>query len=408
MLSPSDLAAPSPIGVQLRLGGRVVAVGASELVLADAWRQVRVSVPSSLEDGSVSLCSGVWAIARGSWDGQLFTATSLYCLPGQEPRADSEHGRLAWTGRATALRARNEALRVIREYFRGEGFIEVETPTLVPCPGLDPHVHSLGCVQRGEELDWLITSPELHLKRLVVGGMPRVFEVARCFRAEELGALHEPEFTLVEWYRAFAGYERILEDTEQLIARVAEELAGRAQLTLPGTAKTIDVSPPFERLTLREAFRRYASVDDAVRLAVDEPDRFDEVLIGEVEPGLAAEGRPIFLTHFPSTRAALARRCPHDPSVAERFELYVGDVELCNGFGELTDPVEQRQRFQAEIERRRAAAEPVYPLDERFLKALEEGLPPSSGNALGLDRLVALACGGLPIDRVQAFPAQDR
>lgn len=376
-----------------------------ELWVGDAWAEVRLTAPER-----PPLEVGTWVLATGLWDGSVFRASRLQSFPGREPDAASEQARLGWSGRGRGLRARNTALRAIREYFHEQAFVEVETPTLAPCPGLDAHVHSWGSVERGDRRDWLVTSPELHLKRLVVGGMPRVFEVARCFRAEELGPWHEPEFTLLEWYRAFADFTAVLADTEQLVARVALAVGGKHEL-LRQTAsgpRPIDVTPPFERLTLREAFARFARIDDAVALAQRDETRYFEILVNEVEPGLAAENRPVFLTHYPATQAGLARLCPDDRSVAERFELYVGGVELCNGFGELTDPTEQRRRFEAERARRSAAGEPVYPIDEVFLRALEEGLPPTAGNALGFDRLVTLALGYEAVARVRAFAAAER
>jgi lysyl-tRNA synthetase class 2 len=257
-------------------------------------------------------------------------------------------------------------------------------------------------VRRGERTDYLITSPEFHMKRLLTGGLPRIYQCARCFRAEELGGRHEPEFTLVEWYRAFAGWEDIAADTEEIVARVFAELSPTG--AYPGGK----VERPFARITVREAFAQFAQVKDAVELANQDQARFFELLTSEVEPGLASIGRPVFLTHYPLVMAALARPCPSDPSVAERFELFAGDMELSNGFGELTDPELQRGRFLDEIARRRAASEPEYPLDERFLAALAEGMPPSGGNALGLDRLVALAAGAPTIAATLPFCDEER
>ncbi|HSU39100.1 MAG TPA: amino acid--tRNA ligase-related protein, partial [Polyangiaceae bacterium] len=245
---------------------------------------------------------------------------------------------------------------------------------------------------------------ELALKRLLVGGLPRIFELARVLRADEQGPLHEPEFTLLEWYRAFAGFEAVLADTERLVARVARRVRGRAELVLPD-GRRVDARPPFERLSVREAFRRHAGVADAAALAADDESRYFELLVGRVEPALERLTRPVFLLDYPLSQAALARPSPRDPSVAERFELYAGGVELSNGYGELTDPVEQARRFRAERRARRAAGRPTYPTDERFLAALREGMPPSSGNALGVDRLVMLVTGAKSIAEIVAFPA---
>jgi lysyl-tRNA synthetase class 2 len=207
---------------------------------------------------------------------------------------------------------------------------------------------------------------------------------------------------MLEWYRAFSGMLDVLADTEQVVASVVRELRGTRSVQIRGAS--VDVTPPFERVTVREAFKDYAGVADAADLAASDPDRYFDVLVGSVEPGLARLPRAVALTEFPITQAALARPCPHDPTVAERFEVYVGGVELCNGFGELTDPIEQRRRFEREYERRRRTGAPLHPIDEPFLAALAEGLPPSGGNALGFDRLVALALSAEKLQDVIAFP----
>lgn len=414
VLFPRDLALRGAQGFagSVRLAGRVVAVSEGSLVLADAWHHLAVTLPATLPGGTGEAAhEGDWLVVEGEFASDVVVGRTFERFAGRPLGALGEHGRLAFTGRARALVLRETVTRAVREYFAEQGFVEVQTPSLVPCPGLDAHVHSLGSVDRAAGVrDWLITSPELHLKRLVVGGMPRIFELARCFRAEELGSHHESEFTLVEWYRAFGSADAVMADTEQLVARAAEAVSGQRRLRLAasGDPRELSVSPPFERLPVRQAFERYAGVPDAVALAAQDPERYFEILVAEVEPGLAAEARPVFLTEYPLSQASLARVCPHDPTVAERFELYVGGLELCNGFGELTDPAEQRRRFEAEQARRRAAQEPVYPLDERFLAALVEGLPPTAGNALGLDRLVLLAAGVNDLALVQAFPSVDR
>jgi lysyl-tRNA synthetase class 2 len=270
----------------------------------------------------------------------------------------------------------------------------------VRAPGVDPNVEALAAGSA-----FLVTSPELAMKRLLVGGIPRLYQLDRVFRRDESGALHEPEFTLLEWYRAFAGYDEIIADTEQIVLRVARAVAGRAALTAPD-GRRIDVRPPFDRVRVEDAFREHAGVADVAKLARTNEDRYFELLVERVEPALAARDRAVFLCDYPLTQAALARPCPADPRFAERFELYAGGVELSNGYGELTDPVEQRRRFLHEEKRRRRAGRSVYPLDDQFLSALEAGMPPSSGNALGVDRLVALALGCAQIADVVAFPWQ--
>jgi lysyl-tRNA synthetase class 2 len=239
------------------------------------------------------------------------------------------------------------------------------------------------------------------MKRLLVGGLPRLYQLATCFRRDESGPLHELEFTMLEWYRSFCDLPQILDDTEAIITTLAEALGLGAGVDVGG--RTIRLERPFLRLTMEEAFRRYVGEIDVVRLAETDPSRYFELLVTHVEPALAAFDRPVFLTRYPASQAALARRCPDDSRVAERAELYFAGVELCNAYGELSDAAEQRQRFEAELEERRAQGLTQYPLDEAFLRALEEGMPPSAGNALGLDRLLMLLLGQTSIGETLAF-----
>jgi lysyl-tRNA synthetase class 2 len=301
---------------------------------------------------------------------------------------------------AARLHRRGQAQWIAREYFAEQRFLEVETPMRVPAPGVDWHLDATAA-----EGGFLITSPELAMKRLLVGGLPRVYQFARVSRRGEKGCLHEPEFSLLEWYRAFDTVEAVMVDTEQLVARVAGELSGGV-LRGPG-GKQAHATLPFDRISVREAFARYAGVEDMVELAQRDETRFFELLTERVEPALAEYERPVFLYEYPISQASLARPSPEDPNVAERFELYCAGVELCNGFGELTDAAEQRRRFEAEAARRAAEGRIVYPLDERFLDALCEGMPPAGGNALGFDRLLLLVTGANTLADVIAF-ASDR
>jgi elongation factor P--(R)-beta-lysine ligase len=211
---------------------------------------------------------------------------------------------------------------------------------------------------------------------------------------------------MLEWYRAFAGYRAVLQDTEQLVHELCRRVTGSTSLALPNGSR-IDVQLPFARLSVREAFSRFAGVSDAAELAARDEDRYFQLLVDQVEPAIAELGRPVFLYDYPASQAALARLSPTDPSVAERFELYAGEVELCNGYGELTDPREQRARCESDRERRRSLGRPVPAVPERFIAALDQGLPPASGNALGLDRLVMLLAGQERIDQVMPFAGDD-
>jgi lysyl-tRNA synthetase class 2 len=297
------------------------------------------------------------------------------------------------------LLRRRDATRAIRRFFDDAGFTEVETPVVVRSPGLELHLEALEVSGLGEPR-WLQTSPEYHMKRLLAAGMSNIYQLCKTFRRDEQGSLHQPEFTMLEWYRAHAGSEEMMRDTEQLASAVAHELLGTTRI--PGIDGGVDLAPPWQRLTVREAFERHASTPYAALLRDEEA--FFRALIDEVEPQLG-RGRPTLLTRYPAGMAALARVCPDDPSVADRFEAYVDGVELCNGFGELIDAAEQRRRLLADAARRRSLGKPAYPIDERFLAALEHGIPPSGGNALGVDRLIMLVLGIREIAGVVAFSA---
>ncbi len=278
-----------------------------------------------------------------------------------------------------ALKLRSATLQAIRAFFLSRDFIEVETPVRIPAPALESFIDA------EPSGDWYLrTSPELHMKRLLVAGIPRIFQMGPCFRQGERGAFHCPEFTMLEWYRTEADYEAILADTEALIREVTRSVLGTSVIRFDD--REIDVDLPWERIPVAEAFRQHAGWDP---LEEFDGDRFDLDLVNKVEPALPRD-RGVVLIDYPAEVAALARRSPADPRVAERWELYLGGIELANAFSELTDAVEQRRRFEECATERAAAGREVYPLDRPFLAALEKGLPPSGGIALGVDRLVML------------------
>ena len=297
------------------------------------------------------------------------------------------------------LALRHRTLQATRAWFDAEGFIEVETPCMVPSPGLDVHLDAFE-VQGGRSARYLSTSPEYQMKRLLASGMPRIYQLVHAFRRDEDGQHHQPEFTMLEWYRAHAGIDAMLRDTETLCASLAITLHGQPRITRAG--RLIDLTPPWPRLTVDDAFRTYAGL--SVHDVLPDEERFFRILIERIEPNLG-HAQPVFLTHYPASMASLARIVPDDPRYAERFEAYVAGIELCNGFGELTDPDEQRRRLQADQDVRRDLGKDVYPIDERFLAALEQGMPDSSGNALGFDRLLMLLLDQSRIEDVMAFPA---
>jgi lysyl-tRNA synthetase class 2 len=296
------------------------------------------------------------------------------------------------------LRERARVLGAVRRFFDARGFVEVQTPAAVPSPGLDLHLDAFALVSNeGDAPRWLATSPEYQMKRLLADGWERIYQIGPAFRRGELGARHNPEFTILEFYRANAGMEDVMRDTEQLVSAVT---GGKVNLH----GRVVDVEPPLDRIAVCDAFERFAgwSVDATLRAAAEDEDAFHRTLVEKVEPALERIDRGVFLVDYPATQASLARKSPRDPRVAERFELYVAGVEVCNGFGELVDPVEQRARLEHDRRERAARGMPVYPIDERFLEALAR-TPPSGGNALGVDRLVALACGSTDIREVVAF-----
>jgi len=289
------------------------------------------------------------------------------------------------------LQKRARIVQTIRAFFMERDFLEVETPLRIPANA--PEIHILA----EPSDDWFLqTSPELCMKRLLAAGYPRVFQISRCFRRQERGSRHLPEFSMLEWYQSGSDYLDLMETCEELL-RALSPADG-----IKRGGRTIDVSVPFERLRVEEAFARFASKPLA-RAVVD--GSFDTHISLEIESNLGF-GTPTFLYDYPASMAALSRKKPGNPQVAERFELYVAGLELANAFSELTDPVEQRRRFIEEEQARRAARLAPYPLPERFLEALET-LPDCAGIALGIERLVMLLLGAEDIRDVVAFTPED-
>ena len=294
------------------------------------------------------------------------------------------------SGLRAALDVRAAVIRELRRSFEARGSLEVETPLRVAAPGTDVHLDPEPSGDR-----YLITSPELHMKRLCAAGYGRIHQICHCFRRDEAGHLHNPEFTMLEWYRGHATYLELADELEAMLPEVARRVTGSTRLE----GRDVDLAAPWERVTVRDAFARHAGWTPG---AEPDPDRFFRDLVERVEPRLG-RGRPTVLYEYPASQAALARRKPDDPTVAERFELYVDGVELVNAFQELTDPVEQRARFERDNLERLRAGKPVLPIDERLLDALG-AMPPTAGASLGVDRLVMLLAGAGSIGDVIAFP----
>ncbi|HEX9716233.1 MAG TPA: EF-P lysine aminoacylase EpmA [Desulfurivibrionaceae bacterium] len=289
------------------------------------------------------------------------------------------------------LRLRAVLIQALRTFFIDRGYLEVETPLRIPAPA--PEAHIVPLTSGG----WFLqTSPELCMKRLLAAGIPKIFQICKCFRKGERGDRHLPEFTMLEWYAAGSDYRDLMADCEALLRHLAVAMGKGGVLEWQG--RRIDLEPEWERITVAEAFRRYAPCTVEEALAQD---RFDEMLVEYVEPHLGM-ATPTFLCDYPAALGALARLSPTDPTVAERFELYVAGLELANGFSELVDPVEQRARFLAEQEAIRLQGRASGPMPEVFLDSLES-MPPAAGIALGVDRLVMLFAGADDIDQVVAF-----
>ncbi|SDF64676.1 EF-P lysine aminoacylase EpmA [Bosea robiniae] len=332
--------------------------------------------------------------------------------------------------RRPALLARGRIKAALRRWFENRDFTEVEAAILQVSPGNETHLHGFGTTLIDNAAEphpyYLHTSPEFAAKKLLAAGETRIFDFARVFRNRERTALHHPEFTMLEWYRAGEGYEALMQDCAALLAEAARA-AGATMLRWRGVEADPFAEP--ERLTLQEAFRRHAGIDllrtvtadqeldrgglaaDAIeagiRVAEDDSwsDIFSRILSERIEPHLG-RGRATILCEYPISEAALARPKPGDPRVAERFEFYACGVELANAFGELTDPAEQRRRFEADMDEKERIYGERYPVDEDFLEALAL-MRAASGIALGFDRLVMLCVGARRIEDVLWTPVAE-
>ena len=281
----------------------------------------------------------------------------------------------------------------IRAFFKKEGFLEVETPVLVPQAAPEQFIAPF--TVNG----WFLsTSPEMHMKRLLAAGYGSVFQITHCFRKGERGRLHNPEFTMLEWYRVDADYLQIIDDTERLVQAVAGDLGPGTTIRYQG--QDINLARPWPRTTVSKAFRKSADWDPVLRL---DPERFDLDLVDKVMPGFS-NNRPTVLMDYPAANASMARLKPGDKEVAERAEMFIGGLELANAYTELTDAAEMEKRFREVIEET-GDSESHRPMPRQFLKAMAD-LPACGGIALGVDRLVMLLCDAASIDEVVAFPRE--
>ena len=312
---------------------------------------------------------------------------------------------------------RIQAIQKIRDFFTHRGFIEVETPMLHPIPGgatakpFKTHHNALNM-----EL-YMRVAPELFLKRLVIGGFERIFEINRCFRNEGISTQHNPEFTMLEFYQSYATYEEMMEMTEELLCSMVKEIHGGPRLTYQG--KQIDFTPPWKRIRFKESLMEYGGIDPTI---LKEPSNAEEAAkrLGlELKKG-TSHGRvladlfkevvephlfqPTFITHYPTEVSPLSRRNGDDPGVVDRFELFIAGREIANGFSELNDPIDQRERFLQQLKERTDETDFFLSLDEDFLQALEFGMPPTAGEGIGIDRWIMLLTDVPSIREVIFFP----
>jgi lysyl-tRNA synthetase class 2 len=347
------------------------------------------------------------------------------------------------------IKARAQIIKLIRQWFDTAGFIEMHTPRLVGLPGQEPHLEpfwtqliapSSNVECRMSNFDAaLITSPEYAMKRLLAEGIEKIYDLGPCFRNNEpWDGTHDPEFLMLEWYRREAGLEEIMRDTEEMIRWVVDEFRNQTETNdIRHSAERIfDIRSPFRRMTVEQAWQKYAGIDldpllgnrealaqvcRAMGQTVNPDDTWDDlyfkIFLSEIEPKLSLfdqdagrrtpDAGPVFLYRYPASMAALARRCADDPRWAERVEFYLGGLELANGFAELSDPAEQRKRFEEERALRSTLGKKTWPLDERFLSALPQ-MGNAAGIAFGVDRLVMLLTGSSSINDVLPFPARER
>jgi lysyl-tRNA synthetase class 2 len=311
-------------------------------------------------------------------------------------------------------------IKVIREFFDNQDFYEVQTPILQVSPGMDAHIHAFKTKLKGVDLKfkdelYLHTSPEFAMKKLLVAGLPKIYQICQVFRNAEGSRLHSPEFTMIEWYRVNAGYRDIMDDCIAMLRYCASNLEIKTY-----NYKNIKCDPfkSWQLISVKEAFKEYGNIEleeilddsdafkkilSAQKIHIAEDDRWDDlffrVMAEKIEPNLGYDV-PAILYDYPVSMASLSRKKPEDPRFAERFELYICGIELANAFSELTDAKEQAIRFKKEMDQKQDLYKERYPIDEDFINALEFGLPESGGIALGIDRLVMLASGCSNISEV--------
>lgn len=297
--------------------------------------------------------------------------------------------------KADRLAARAAILQKTRIFFIERGYLEIDTPSLIPAPAPEAHIDAIAAGSL-----YLQTSPELCMKRLLAAGYPKLFQICHCWRDKERGSRHLPEFTILEWYRSGVDYNDLMVEAVELLTDLASVYCCQGYLSVNDTR--IAMNGDWDRITVSDAFRLYTETSMEKALMDGE---FDQLMTECIEPCLGLK-QPTVICDYPAERAALARIKADDPSVSERFELYIAGMELANAFSELTDEEIQRERFIEESKLREARSAPPYPMPESFLSEIGS-MPPSAGIALGIDRLIMLLTGANTIDDVVAFTPED-
>lgn len=322
---------------------------------------------------------------------------------------------------------RVEILRLIREFFWSEGFVETDTPLAVRYPSQEPYLNffpiSVKHPSGSEHQMFLRTSPEFALKKLLAAGFPKIFEIGKCFRnVEDFGGTHNPEFTMIEWYRAPGGYADFMDDMERLYKFVAEKTG---ITTMKYNQREIKVDQSWDRLSMKAVWKKYvgAELDNLLEFnhlakfatargyAVNKDDQYDDIFfkifLNEIEPYLGLE-RPLFVYDYPAIMTSLSRKCAADHRYAERVECYISGLEMCNGFGELTDADLQNKQLERDLALRAALGKETWPVDPDFIAALRSGMPPAGGVAMGVDRMVVLFTGANDINEVMLNSMSDQ
>ena len=303
---------------------------------------------------------------------------------------------------------REKVIDTIRSFFKDQNFHEVFTPVLVPIPSIEPNLEvfqtelrtSKGLKRRG----FLIMSPEFSIKKLLAAGIGNCFEITKCFRnEEEVSSLHSPEFTMLEWYRIHADYTDIMKDFEHLFGEILKSVNPKVDLSKwEYRGEVYDLSFPWPRISFEEAFAKYAKL----KIEDVKDEDFYQIFFNKIEPMLLKMKKPYFIYDYPISQASLSKRAA-DGRFAERFEVFLAGVEMGNCFSELTDAKEQKKRFEADLAERKRQGKTEYPIDEDLISALKEGLPPVSGIAVGVDRLIMLAADAPSVSETIFFPAEE-